>query len=162
MWFMADWEDKKKIINLCAFAWPFRKGTNLWVHGFDFQPKGNTGDGKCQEKCGQGTVDPLTRRFRHFMALAVDPHKGPRGPGAAQMTCGMPTMLIQEILKAVAETDSLKGKVVLDLCAGFQSIRQSVLDAGARYVAVDIQGPRAVTNPQQRRVADGKLGLLNK
>ena len=53
----------------------------------------------------------------------------------------------------MAETDSLKGKVVLDLCSGFQIIRQSVLDAGARYVAVDIQVPRTVINPQQRRVA---------
>ena len=29
MLYMADWEDKKKIIDLCAFIWPFRKTTNL-------------------------------------------------------------------------------------------------------------------------------------
>ena len=29
MLYMANWEDKKKIVDLCAFVWPFRKTTNL-------------------------------------------------------------------------------------------------------------------------------------
>ena len=45
MLYMADWEDKKKIIDLCAFIWPFRKTTNLWVHGFKWDPQGTTGSG---------------------------------------------------------------------------------------------------------------------
>ena len=36
MWFMSDWQDKKKIIDLCSFAWPFKKTTNRWVEGFEF------------------------------------------------------------------------------------------------------------------------------
>ena len=85
-------------------------------------------------------MDPLTRRFRHYMALAVDPQRGPRGAGATSKTCGIPNMLITEILQALKETKQLEGKVVIDqyLCAGFQSIREAVLTAGATYVAVDI------------------------
>ena len=90
MLYMASWEVKKKIIDLCAFAWPFRKTTNLWVHGFKWNPHGTTGTGRCEEKCGQGAVDPLTRRFRHCTALAVDPQRGPRGPGTTNKTCGIP------------------------------------------------------------------------
>ena len=25
MWYMMDWQDKKKVIEMCAFAWPFKK-----------------------------------------------------------------------------------------------------------------------------------------
>ena len=69
------------------------------------------------------------------------------------MTCGIPTALIREILTAMAETQQLGGKVVLDLCSGFQSIRQAVLDAGARYVAVDLKGNRLKETAQPRRAA---------
>ena len=61
MWYMMDWKDKKKVIEMCTFLymWPFKKTTNLWVNlGFDWQPKGITGDGRCGEKCGQGREDP--------------------------------------------------------------------------------------------------------
>ena len=153
MWFMADMEDKKRIVELCAYAWPFRKSTNLWTNGFTWNQQGNTGSGRCNDSCDQGALDPLTKRFRHFMALAVDPERGPRGPGAARMTCGIPNMLIKEILTAVSEQVSLGGKVVLDLCAGFQSIREEVLKAGATYVAVDLHGARVVKNHRPRRVA---------
>ena len=76
------------------------------------------------------------------MALAVDPERGPRarGPGAARMTCGIPNMLIREILTAVSEQVALCGKVVLDVCDGFQSIGEEVLNAGATYVVVDLHG----------------------
>ena len=45
----------------------------------------------------------LTRRFRHYMALAVDPQRGPRGANAAKMTCGMPEMLVAELLEGINE-----------------------------------------------------------
>ena len=53
MWYMLDWEDKEKVIEMCAFVWPFKKTTNLWVNlGFDWQRKGTTGDGRCGEAYG--------------------------------------------------------------------------------------------------------------
>ena len=29
LWYMMDWKDKKKVIEMCAFMWPFKKTTNL-------------------------------------------------------------------------------------------------------------------------------------
>ena len=69
------------------------------------------------------------------------------------MTCGIPDMLITEILTAMAETQQLRGKVVLDLCAGFQSIRRAVEAAGAKYVAVDLKGNRIGPPVEPRRSA---------
>ena len=153
MWYLADWKDKQKVLDLCAFIWPFKKTANLWVGGFNWEPKGTTGTGRCEGRCGQGALDPLTKRFRHFMALAVDPQRGPRGEGATKMTCGIPHRLIMEILAAFKEQRQLKGKIVLDLCAGFQSIRKAVLEAGAGYVAVDAMGKREVKDARPRRAA---------
>ena len=87
------------------------------------------------------------------MALAVDPQRGPRGQQSTRMTCGIPSRLIREVLLAMAETQQLGGKVVLDLCAGFQSIREEVLAAGATYVAVDIKGQRDRSEARHRRAA---------
>ena len=78
------------------------------------------------------------------MALAVDPQRGPRGANAyaAKTTCGIPQMLITELLQAVNEAEGIEDTVVLDLFAGFQSLREQVLKMGAKYVAVDIAGER--------------------
>ena len=105
------------------------------------------------ETLGQGSFDRLTNKFKHYMALAVDPQRGPRGAGSAKMTCGMPQQLIKELLRTVAETAQISGKVVVDLCAGFQSLKAEVLAAGAKYVAVDLSGERTVKSTKQRRTA---------
>ena len=65
----------------------------------------------------------------------------------------MPQQLIKEVLQAVAEMAAVIGNVVVDLCAGFQSTREEVIKAGARYVAVDIEGPSAVRNEVKRKAA---------
>ena len=121
--------------------------------GFDWQPKGTTGDGRCGERCGQGREDPITKRFKHFMALAVDPQRGPRGTNATKMTCGIPEKLIVELLTAINEVETIEDKVVLDLCAGFQSLREQVIKMGAKYVSVDVMGARKVQKCEPREVA---------
>ena len=155
MKFMMDWEDKKKLIDLCAYAWPFKKATNLWTENIDWEPKGNTGTGRCEHKCGQGEVNRVTGLFKHYMALAVHPERGPRGEGAVSLKCGMPTQMLQEIMMQVAREGEVTDKVVLDLCAGFQSLRDTALKLGMRYVAVDIQGERnkPKEGEQQRKYA---------
>ena len=86
----------------------------------------------------------LTRRVMYYMALEVDPQRGPRGANAAKMTCRMPEMLVAELLEGINEVETIKGKVVLDLCAGFQSLRETVLAMGGKSVAVDVAGQRPV------------------
>ena len=58
-----------------------------------------------------------------------------------------------ELLQAVNEAEGMEGKVVLDLCAGFQSLREQVLKMGAKYVAVDIAGERNVKEAEARWAA---------
>ena len=43
--------------------------------------------------------------------------------------------------------------VVLDLCARFQSLRETVLAMGGKYVAVDVAGQRPVKAAELRRGA---------
>ena len=69
------------------------------------------------------------------------------------MTCGIPEKLIIELLKALNEVETIEDKVVLDLCAGFQSLREQVTKMGAKYVAVDIMGARKVKEDEARQVA---------
>ena len=153
MEFMKDWENRKMVVDLSSFIWPFKKTTNLWVGNFEWKPAGTTGDGRCGDQCGQGAADILTKRFKHFMALAVDPQRGPRGAGATSMQCGIPNALIKEVLSAVEQCVSLKGKVVLDLCSGFQSICKAVVEAGATYVEVDVMGNCKAKPHAPRRAA---------
>ena len=87
------------------------------------------------------------------MVLAVDPHRGPRGANAVKMTCGIPQLLVTALLQAVNEAEGMEGKVVLALCAGFQSLREQVLKMGAKYVAVDIAGERKAKEAEARRAA---------
>ena len=57
--------------------------------------------------------------------------RGPRGEGVTKMACGIPHLIITEILAVCKEQSQLKTKVVLDLCSGLQSICKAVLEAGA-------------------------------
>jgi len=151
-WHMLDWETKRRTVDLCAYGWPYKKSTDMWIQGFDFQPKGRTGSGRCEKKCEQGMVNPSTGKFAHFLALAMEPQRGPRGAAHASGKCGMPRELLAEVLWAAAK-GSLEGKVVLDLCAGFQSMREVAEARGAKYVAVDVQGGRLVGEGPRRRAA---------
>ena len=100
-----------------------------------------------------GAVDVLTRGFRHYMALAVDLQRGPRGATAAKMTCVMPEMLVAELLEGINEVEKIKGKVVLGLSAGFQSLTEMVLAMGGKYVAVVVAGQRPVKAAEPLRGA---------
>ena len=140
-WHMLDWEAKRRTIELCAYGWPFKKSTDVWIKGFQWDPEGKTGDGRCGTRCGQGMVNPTTGKFAHYMALAMQPQRGPRGASHISDKCGMPAGLLAEVLWAACK-GPLEGKVVLDLCAGFQSMRAVAEARGAKYVAVDLEGPR--------------------
>ena len=162
MEFMQDWETRKNIVDLCAFGWPFKKTTNLWIEGIDWTPVGNTGDGRCGGKCGQGEINKVTNLFNHYMALAVEPNRGPRGEGAVKLKCGMPRALLAEILMKIAEKQDITDKVVLDICAGFQSMREVAHKLGLKYVAVDIQGDRMKKLRESHRWQHRKQAILVK
>ena len=152
-WHMLDYEAQRKLVDLCAYGWPFKKPTSIWTNGFDWEPMGNTGTGRCESKCQQGMKNPATGKFAHFHALAMHPQRGTRGVGASRQKNGMPKRLLAEILWNAAQTTPLEGRVVLDLCAGFQSLREVALEAGADYLAVDLKGERGDRDASSPRVA---------
>lgn len=141
-------------VDLCAFGWPYRKTTDLWVQGFTYQPTGSSGDGRCKRKCGQGEYRQDTGRFRHYHVLAGEAERGPRGKGRRAEKHGMPKELLQEILMAARKDAGEKPRVVIDLCAGHQSMREAALEMGLQYVAVDAKGElRKMESRAQRKSA---------
>ena len=142
MWYMMDWKNKKTVVDLCAFVWPFRKCTNLWMGNVAYEPKGTTGDGRCGAKCGQGSVNRETGLFGHYMALSCDAKKAIRGPGATSKRCMMPQVMLMEVMEQVRQEVGESKKAVLDICAGFQSLKEAAMQKGFDYVAVDIKGER--------------------
>ena len=144
--YMLQWE--KQRVNLCAYRWPYRKVTAVWTQGFEWEPKGETVDGLCGGKCGQGTVSKVTGKFVNHQAHSVHPEKGARGAGHMQEKHGMPMMMLQEVLTAAGVKE---GDTVLDLCAGHQSMEGAATQKGARYVAVD----RVAKLKRSRNVREG-------
>ena len=98
--YMLPWDAKRQTVNLCAYRWPYRKAKTVWTQWFEWQPKGETGDGLGGGKCGQGTVRKVTGEFVHHQAHSVHPEKGARGAGHMQEKHGMPAMMLQEVLTA--------------------------------------------------------------
>ena len=91
------------------------------------------------------------------MALASEPVRGPRGERAGALKCGMPIKLLMEMLEAACDK-GLQGKVVLDLCSGFQSLKQAVIAMGGKYVAVDVKD-RGLSRGQVS-AADGRAAAV--
>ena len=137
--FMLKWNADKKTVHLCAYGWPYHKGTDVWTKGVNWTPEGNTGDGRCGGKCGQGEISKVSGRYVHHQAHGVHPSRGARGAGAKAEKHGMPPELLREILRAA---ELPQNSTVLDLCAGHGSMREVALGEGYRYVAVDIQDER--------------------
>ena len=81
--------------------------------------------------------------FKHDKALAMEPHRGPRGKGHERVKNALPPLLLEEVLLAsVPHKRELKGKVIIDLCAGFQSWAPVADKFKCKYVAIDIVGDR--------------------
>ena len=89
-----------------------------------------------------GTVNPDTGRINHQVKIARDPKDGFTGAGATRMKNEMPAMWMEEFLTAAKERSNRR--VVIDLCAGWQSLRPVCERLGLDYVAVDIAGDRNV------------------
>ena len=82
MEFMKDWKNRKMVVDLCSFIWPFKKTTNLLVGNFKWKPAVTTGDGRCGEQCGQGAADILTKAVQALHgagSLHSRPTERPKG-----------------------------------------------------------------------------------
>ena len=131
---------QKQIVDYCAFRHPYKKPENIWVSEFGWHPHGLTGDGRCGDKCESGAVQADTGRYRHFKVLSGATGTGPTGTGIEQQKNAVPPMLLEEILAAVKSqrTDS-KRTWVIDLFAGYGSLRAVAKAQGLNYLAVDLR-----------------------
>ena len=163
------------MVHLCSFGWSFRKATNVWTIGFKWQPKGNTGTGRCEEACGQGIHDRTTNRYCHFKTLSVHPDQGPRGKGATAERHQLPESMLEEVLQSADA--STKGQdqeqqttthleqrgVVVDICAGDESLRPVAEKMGLGYVGIDVkpkEKPKEVKE-RKRKTEEAALCLLH-
>ena len=132
----------KHLVHYCAYDWPFQKPTNIWTN-LHWTPKGKTGDGLCNQDCGYGAYQ-LNSRYKHFLGHAQEPCRGPTGTGATKEKNAVPDMLCQEWMHALQlrVRNQPELNTVIDLCAGYQSLKPWALANGFNYIAVDILGDR--------------------
>ena len=130
----------------CAYGTQYRKTTDWWTNLKGWVPEGNTGNGRCGQVCGQGGWAPgegNRRHFRHHVALANEPIENVRGEGATKVINHIPAPLCNEILKVARSRAKAnptgRRPVLLDLCAGWGSMKEAALELGFHYVAVDVK-----------------------
>ena len=142
----------RKVVDYCSYGLPYRKTSDLWTSLSSWEPKGSTGSGRCERRCGQGkwAVNENGRlTFRHHINLAQDPKDGIRGKGARSMLNSLPSELSREFLTAAKEQARANGAlqrarqpVLIDLCSGYGSLQQTAKELGLQYVAVDLSDLR--------------------
>jgi hypothetical protein len=127
----------RRTVHLCAFGHPFRKITDLWTGLINWQPTGTTGDGLCHQSCQQGSWDQ--GKYLHRLRIGNKNEFKAKGPGATALRNAMPHQLLQEVLDAALDEASPNQRIVIDLCAGYGSLQDVVLQTpGLIYVPVDI------------------------
>jgi len=138
-------------VDYCAYGYLYKKATDIWTTVLDWVPFGITGTGRCERKCGSGSwhwTHSGKERYRHFVALAQQPEEGIIGQGASRALNSIPTSLGVELLSAslsswfsssAAKMPSARQPVLIDLCAGYGSLRRAAEEVGMRYVGVDIR-----------------------
>ena len=131
----------RRTVDLCAFRHIYKKGTDLWTSLSDWNPRGTTGNGRCQQKCEGGKAS--SKGYRHFYALAVEPERELQGQGVTARRNHMPELLLKEIVRAAQAGTGEERRVVIDLCAGYRSLQGICEAEGLVYVPVDIRYGRS-------------------
>ena len=80
--------------------------------------------------------------FSHLIKIARHPADAFRGEGASKKKNAMAQIGTEEYLRHAMSRSP--NKVVIDLCAGWQSMRPVCEKPGLDYIAVDIEGGRNI------------------
>ena len=132
-----------KPFDSCAFKHEAKKPMSFWTSMHNYNPTGTTGNGRCNNgECKQGEVNAETNMFNHLIKIARHPADGFRGEGASKKKNAMAQMWTEEFLRHAMSRSP--NKVVIDLCAGWQSMRPVCEKLGLDYIAVDIEGDRNI------------------
>jgi hypothetical protein len=119
-------------IDMCAYGHLAQKPTDFWTNMATYTPMGNTGDGKCHQRCGRGYIAP-SGFYRHVSAYAKEPHRQPKGATRVAIPQAWSSEVLGHSLKSAAP----RRKVVIDLCCGFRSLLPVAQKMGLRYIGVD-------------------------
>ena len=122
---------------------------NLRTSGFSEFGWSPTGITRCVDKCESGPFRTDTGRYRNDKVLSGATGTDPTGSGIEQQKKAVPSMLLEEILSTVKSqcTDSNRTWII-DLFAGYGSMRTVAKAQGLNYLAVDMcdlmsKGPTA-------------------
>ena len=147
-------------VDYCAYGFEYMKPTHLWSTLLRWLPKGLTGTGTCMKCCPAGgwcTAEDGRRSYVHNIGLARDPKIGIRGDGSNKQLNAIPPMLHRECLvEALANRQDECQQVVLDLCAGYGSLKEVTAQMHLKYVAVGILDRITQKKPSDRE----RRGLL--
>ena len=126
-------------IDYCAYGHAAKKPTNIWVSEFGWEPKGTTGDGKCHQLCDAGAINKSTGGYQHKAVLAG---RGDRPIATADIRkhkYAVPKHLLQEIVLAASTAGREHRKIIIDLFAGYGSMKEVAEELGLTYIAVDVK-----------------------
>jgi hypothetical protein len=139
LWMQAT---KKYMIHYCAYGTPYKKPTHIWTTLTDWEPRGKTGSGLCEGKCGQleeaVNHGKERKRERHQCCIEGAADRAIHGPGKKQQLWSLPELLQQELMEEI-ELKHPEKKFIFDLFSGGESWRNSVQKAGYSYVPVDLR-----------------------
>ena len=127
-------------VDQCTYGRLSRKSTHIF-HDSTWTPHGTSGDGKCHESCGQGSI--VNGRFNHTQRYGSRPELKPKGQGAIKVRNSVAPHLLEEILgHVIRESPNPRARIVIDLCSGYQSLGPIAQKLGCTYIAVDMVGDR--------------------
>jgi hypothetical protein len=111
-----EWLDltdlKPKTVDYCAYGAEVRKSRNIRTTIKGWEPRGNTGNGRC--KCNEHTGEK-----QHAKVIAGDADRAFKGPQKKQQIWRMPELLCEELMEQVTDQRREPTKRhVLDLFAG--------------------------------------------
>ena len=126
-----------------------------------YLPTGATWNGLCNNgECGMGTWNTITGMFNHTVKIARNPIDGFRGEGAFRQKNALPEAWTEEsLMHAMQERPQ---RTVINLCAGWQSMRPVCERPGLNCVAVDIEGDRNVRKAIQAHITQGQGSKTSK
>ena len=105
-------------VDYCAYGHTVKKPTNIWISEFAWMPVGNTGNGRCQGKCGAGKINESTGRYIHDAVIAGRGDRPIVTPDFRKSKCSVSKHLLQEILSAASTAKRNHRKIVIYLFAG--------------------------------------------
>ena len=96
------WVQKRQLreIHYCAYGHPYHKPTHIWTNHLQWQPRGDTGTGRCERRCQAGGWSSAGR-WKHIHGIARESSREIQGKGRAAWKNMVPQKLHSELWQGV-------------------------------------------------------------